>query len=501
MYLQELLESKNRINGYIGQIFSQNLNPDGIIRQFDYEVMHNDMYGKIGHESGGTWLRTFEKDLQEWNVSAYEKGTRPFRLQFAIGLLYSSQLHGFCNIRYWNLYKKVYEIDRDFFTALLETERVKCDFSILSHLPVPCFYVDFRNAPIGITNHYEDVQGIIVRAKGNSEFSITVIDKNTSYGPKSALTYSPASWKRDFYDGEYRFVTIFLNPQKESATKENALEELGVSISVNDPVSALDRFSEVMRDIIIFTVQFLMFLASRAKDITPVKKISVRSERNDDIDKWKVGENYGKKFRLIERKRELYEQFLNTPDNPVEKKRPRPYLRSAHWHRYWCGNANQKHIETRWIEPTFCNGTMDDIVTSIHEVVQKAASGSSGEECISEYLTKMNVSFHREAAVNIKGHTRRFDFAVKKGTKTMFIEFDGEQHFRPVEKFEGEQGFKDRRQADREKNKYVRKNRIPLLRIRYDQKKDIPELIDAFFQSPTVHSVNSVLSNEEYYKI
>ena len=83
----------------------------------------------------------------------------------------------------------------------------------------------------------------------------------------------------------------------------------------------------------------------------------------------------------------------------------------------------------------------------------------------------------------------------------MFIEFDGEQHFRPVEKFEGEQGFKDRRQADREKNKYVRKNRIPLLRIRYDQKKDIPELIDTFFQSPTVHSINSVLSNEEYYKI
>lgn len=83
--------------------------------------------------------------------------------------------------------------------------------------------------------------------------------------------------------------------------------------------------------------------------------------------------------------------------------------------------------------------------------------------------------------VIIKGHHRRFDFCVTFRQQMFFIEFDGEQHFKPIEQFGGVSEFKSRQIADWNKNKYARQHKIPLLRIRYDQIVVIPDLIDSFF--------------------
>ena len=51
----------------------------------------------------------------------------------------------------------------------------------------------------------------------------------------------------------------------------------------------------------------------------------------------------------------------------------------------------------------------------------------------------------------------------------VIIEYDGEQHFRPVERFGGEEAFKQTQQADLNKNKFCLDNKIKLIRIKYDQ--------------------------------
>ena len=77
--------------------------------------------------------------------------------------------------------------------------------------------------------------------------------------------------------------------------------------------------------------------------------------------------------------------------------------------------------------------------------------------------------------------------------------FYGEQHFTPIDRFGGVEEFKSRRNADFAKTKYARQNKIPLLRIRYDQIQEIPEIIDSFLEKPSIRQFNPKITNEQYY--
>lgn len=62
-----------------------------------------------------------------------------------------------------------------------------------------------------------------------------------------------------------------------------------------------------------------------------------------------------------------------------------------------------------------------------------------------------------------------FDFAVLNdcGDVIYLIEFDGGQHYKPVEFWGGDKGFKELQKRDRIKDEYSLKNNVPLLRIPY----------------------------------
>lgn len=53
------------------------------------------------------------------------------------------------------------------------------------------------------------------------------------------------------------------------------------------------------------------------------------------------------------------------------------------------------------------------------------------------------------------------------------------------------------------KNNWCEKEKIPLLRIRFDQKPLIPEMVDDFLNDPLkyVEVHNTFMSDEEYYSI
>ena len=59
----------------------------------------------------------------------------------------------------------------------------------------------------------------------------------------------------------------------------------------------------------------------------------------------------------------------------------------------------------------------------------------------------------------------------------LVIEFDGIQHFEPIEFFGGQEGFEKRQQKDREKNEYCKNNNIDILRIPYWDFNNIEKII------------------------
>lgn len=96
---------------------------------------------------------------------------------------------------------------------------------------------------------------------------------------------------------------------------------------------------------------------------------------------------------------------------------------------------------------------------------------SKGEKYITDWLLKKNIEFKREYSFEeLKGFNNgklRFDFAIfNKDILQGLIEFQGEQHFYPVEAFGGITSFQERKYNDEQKQQYCYNHNIPLLLLR-----------------------------------
>lgn len=89
---------------------------------------------------------------------------------------------------------------------------------------------------------------------------------------------------------------------------------------------------------------------------------------------------------------------------------------------------------------------------------------SKGEYLIEQLLQENNIFFEKEVCQKIENHNLRFDFYVKN---FYFIEFDGKQHFSPIEHFGGQDYFDYIQENDLKKNNWCKENNIPLIRIPY----------------------------------
>lgn len=98
------------------------------------------------------------------------------------------------------------------------------------------------------------------------------------------------------------------------------------------------------------------------------------------------------------------------------------------------------------------------------------AKESYGERIIAEYLTKNNLDFVKQYTNkdcrNDKTKILRFDFYVE--SLNLLIEYDGEQHFRPVKFWGGESGFEKVKLRDKIKNEWANKNGYTLIRFKFD---------------------------------
>jgi very-short-patch-repair endonuclease len=101
---------------------------------------------------------------------------------------------------------------------------------------------------------------------------------------------------------------------------------------------------------------------------------------------------------------------------------------------------------------------------------------SKGEREIANILSKNNIIFETQKTFGqckIKNYLP-FDFYLP--TLNVCIEFDGEQHYKIVDWFGGEEGFKTTQKNDKFKTKFCKKHKIKLIRIKYNQ--DIKDVVD-----------------------
>ena len=109
---------------------------------------------------------------------------------------------------------------------------------------------------------------------------------------------------------------------------------------------------------------------------------------------------------------------------------------------------------------------------------------SKGEEKISNFLKINNIEFLTQYSfdklVGLKGGLLLYDFYIPK--YNILIEYNGEQHYRPIDYFGGEEKFKVQQEHDRRKREYAENNGFQFIEIGYWDFNNIDEILNRIIQ-------------------
>lgn len=110
---------------------------------------------------------------------------------------------------------------------------------------------------------------------------------------------------------------------------------------------------------------------------------------------------------------------------------------------------------------------------------------SKGERGIREILTKHDIEFKSQYIIKAcrdKGYMP-FDFAIFRNNKLLFLcEYQGEQHYKPIEFFGGDDAFRSLKNRDKIKKEYCKNNGIPILIIDCRREENLERIIIEFYQ-------------------
>ena len=129
------------------------------------------------------------------------------------------------------------------------------------------------------------------------------------------------------------------------------------------------------------------------------------------------------------------------------------------------------------------NGIIYEQLPRNHFKTPPEISGESiGENKIKKFLTEKNINYEPQYSFSsCKNKVKlRYDFYLPK--YNILIEYDGIQHFKPVDFFGGEKTFKETLKSDNLKNLYAKKNNVPLLRISYSKINEIDSILENYLR-------------------
>ena len=104
---------------------------------------------------------------------------------------------------------------------------------------------------------------------------------------------------------------------------------------------------------------------------------------------------------------------------------------------------------------------------------------SKGEMLIQNILNDLNINYEYQFYLKSNFDSKIFvDFKIQKDEQVYFIEYNGIQHYVPIEHFGGQIQFEKQQKRDQFLKNYCKTNNIKLIEIKYDlSKNDIIEII------------------------
>ena len=102
---------------------------------------------------------------------------------------------------------------------------------------------------------------------------------------------------------------------------------------------------------------------------------------------------------------------------------------------------------------------------------------SKGEEQIEKYLVRKKIDFVAQKMFEGCVYKNRLSFDFHLPKMNTCIEFQGEQHYKPIAFFGGVEKFEIQQKTDQIKKKYCVENRIKLLEVKYTVK-DVPNFLE-----------------------
>ena len=267
----------------------------------------------------------------------------------------------------WRKYKKVYAINEDLAELLMKSSE---DMAVLSEnvmkLPFPAIYIEFDGwlfdnqfigAFINFDSPFEDVDMQI----RSVELQISLVNKEL----------------------KMKLLPLVI---KEGVSIVDSFKRYFDLTTENDFMSQ-NRQKELMDDVRVASqiIQVVLYLCAANAEIAenPVqKKIYQKSTDNNkekdvlrEVEKFDVGVRIGKAIKLhkdecVKEKKELEE--LSKEYRKGTKKRP--HVRRSHFHNYWVGTGDNKHLELRFLTPAYINFSANNEEESLdvvkHEIVE-----------------------------------------------------------------------------------------------------------------------------------
>jgi hypothetical protein len=140
--------------------------------------------------------------------------------------------------------------------------------------------------------------------------------------------------------------------------------------------------------------------------------------------------------------------------------------------------VKQHHMNNKgqWVwecECPFCGNPFYELPAKVnngHTTSCGCRVQSFGESFIKAILEEIGTEFIPQYSFPDCKHINvlHFDFAIIKNNYVLgLIEYDGRQHFEPVDFFGRQEGFERTQKRDQIKNQYCKLNNIPLLRFKY----------------------------------
>lgn len=108
---------------------------------------------------------------------------------------------------------------------------------------------------------------------------------------------------------------------------------------------------------------------------------------------------------------------------------------------------------------------------------------SKGEIRIEKYLKSKQIKYIKEAKFDNCKNKRCLPFDFYLPDHCLLIEYDGEQHFKPVATFGGKKTFTENKKRSKIKNKFSTREGINLLRIPYFKFDNIEPMIDKMIET------------------